>query len=293
MEIRVLKYFLITAREENITRAAEFLHMTQPTLSRQLMQLEEELGVTLFVRGKRRISLTEEGMLLRQRAEEIITLVQKTEREFIERLEVCTGTVSIGCTETMAAAVLPDLMREFTLQFPQIRYELFCGNTDDVKERLDNGILDIGIIREPINFEKYDYIQIPHIDHWGILLPGNDPLTDNAVVSLQQVALKPLLLPSRPALLEEIADWFRCADANIHILATYNTLSTAIMLTQNGVGFAVCPEIALRIANNSLVTFRPFTPQYNTRGFVIWKKQQIFTTAAARFLQFIKNVYKA
>jgi DNA-binding transcriptional LysR family regulator len=293
MEIRVLHYFLVTALKGNITHAAESLHITQPTLSRQIMQLEDELGVKLFIRGKRTLTLTEEGTLLRQRAEEIVTLVQKTERDFWDQQEFNYGTVSIGCTETLAASVLPHLLKQFSNQYPQIRFELFCGDSDEVKERLDRGITDIGIVREPINSEKYDYVPISELDYWGILLPVNDPLAVENKISLRQISSKPLLLPGRTALLDEISGWFKSSAVNLHILATYNTLSTAIILTQNGVGFAICPQSALQLADNRLVTFRPFSPQYSTRGFIIWKRQQIFTTATTKFLLFIQNAYKA
>lgn len=293
MEIRLLHYFLITAREGNITHAAEALHITQPTLSRQLMQLEDELSVKLFIRGKRSITLTEEGTLLRQRAEEIITLVQKTERDFLDHLEFNFGTISIGCTETLAASVLPQLLKQFSKQFPQINYGLFCGDSDEVKERLDKGIIDIGIVREPIDSEKYESVPVSESDYWGVLLPVNDTLAKETNISLKQLSEKPLLLPGRTALLNEIDSWFKSSDVKLHIFATYNTLSTAIILTQNDVGFAVCPKTALALADNRLVTFKPFSPQYSIRGAIIWKRQQIFTNASGKFLNFVKNAYKA
>lgn len=293
MEIRTLNYFLVTAQQENITHAANALHMTQPTLSRQIMQLEDELGVKLFVRGKRRLTLTEEGLLLRQRAEEVMLLVRKTEREFTEKQEVCFGTVSIGCTETMAASVLPELLKIFHQEYPQINYELFCGSTDDVKERLENGIVDIGIIRGPVNAEKFDFIQIPVKDQWGILFPIGDALAETEAVSLQQVSAMPLLIPGSSVFHEEIESWFKKENIAIRILATYNTLSTAVILTQKGIGYTICPEAAVNLADERLVTFRPFVPQCDTRGTVIWKKQQIFTTAALEFMQFINHTYEA
>lgn len=291
MELRLLHYFLTTAQEENITRAAELLHITQPSLSRQLIHLEEELGVTLFLRGKRKLTLTDDGMLLRQRAEEIVSLVQKTEREFSEHNELCNGTVSIGCTETMAASVLPDLIDHFHKQFPHIKYEFYCGNSDEVKEHLDKGMIDFGIIREPINAEKYEYIQIPHTDRWGILFSSHNPLSHKKEVTPEEVSSLPLLLPSRQTLLDEITGWFNEENAKLSVLATYNTLSTAIILTQNGFGNAICPESALRMADNRLVNFRPLVPIHATSSFLVLKKQKIHTSATSRFLQFIKNAY--
>ena len=292
MELRVLRYFLTAAREENITRAAETLHITQPSLSRQLMQLEEELGVKLFVRGRRRLALTEGGMLLRQRAEEMLSLADKTAREFYEHQELGGGTISIGSTETMAAYVLPDLLKEFIEEYPRIGYELFCGNSDDVKERLDRGLLDIGIIREPINTDEYDSIRIPLADRWGILLPVNDPLSGSEQISPAELAEKSLIIPSRIALQDEIADWFRNVGITPRILATYNTFSIAVALARKGVGTAVCPETALSLTDKSLC-FRPFDPPHVTTGFFIWKKQRVFSEAAAKFLRFAKNAFQA
>jgi DNA-binding transcriptional LysR family regulator len=291
MELRVLRYFLAAAQEENITRAAEKLHITQPSLSRQLMQLEQELGVKLFARGKRRLTLTEDGMFLRRRAEELIALADKTEREFAEHEAFAGGIIAIGCTETMAAAVLPDLLKSFIAQYPNVRYELFCGNSDDVQERLDKGIIDLGIIREPVNAEKYDFIPLQHTDRWGVLLPCDHALVGEAKITPPVLAAQPLLIPSRMVLQNEIIGWFKSAEVYPHVLATYNTLSTAVVLTQQGVGYAVCPEVALTFADRRLVCFRPFTPERVSASALMWKKQQLFSALTDRFLQHAKDAF--
>ena len=176
MEIRVLKYFLTVAREESITKGAEILHITQPTLSRQLMQLEEELRVQLFIRGKNKIILTDEGMLLRRRAEEIVDLVGRTEKEFDEHDNLIGGEIFIGAGETNAMHTLADLIKEFNKEYPQVKYNLYSGNADDIKERIDKGLIDIGLLTEPVNIEKYDFIRLPNKEAWGVLMQKDSPL---------------------------------------------------------------------------------------------------------------------
>ena len=167
MELRVLKYFLAVAREENITKAAEFLHITQPTLSRQLMQLEEELNAQLFIRGKNRIVLTDEGMLLRRRAEEIVDLANKTEKEFLEQDNLVTGEIFIGGGETNAMHILARIIKEFKEEYPQIKYQFYSGNADDIKERLDKGLIDIGLLTEPVDIEKYEFVRLEQKEVWA------------------------------------------------------------------------------------------------------------------------------
>ena len=170
MDIRVLRYFLAVTREESISGAAESLHMTQPTLSRQLMDLEEEIGKKLLIRGNRRITLTEEGMLLRKRAAEIIDLVEKTEAELMAPDEVVSGDICIGGGETDAMSLIARIATDLQRSCPNIRYHLFSGNADDVTERLDKGLLDFGILIEPADMKKYDYIRLPATDTWGLLI---------------------------------------------------------------------------------------------------------------------------
>ena len=176
MEIRVLRYFLAVAREENISRAAEFLHVTQPTLSRQLMDMEEELGAELFIRGKRRITLTEEGMLLRKRASEIIALVDKTEAEFNTSGEIISGDIYIGGGETEAMHIIAKVAKRLQKHDYHVRCHLYSGNADDVTERLDKGLLDFGVLIEPANVKKYDFLRLPGVDIWGLLMRKDSPL---------------------------------------------------------------------------------------------------------------------
>ena len=289
MELRSLRYFLAAVREENITRAAQALHMTQPALSRQLMQLEAELGVPLFVRGKRQLRLTDAGLLLRQRAEELIALADKTQSEIQQQQGLASGTVALGCTESMAASALPGLLRAFSVSYPGIRFSLFCGNTDEVRERLDHGLADLGMAQEPVNSEKYAWVHLPYPGLWGALIPTDDPLAGNGEVPLAQLADKPLLFPGRQALHDEILSWFHDEGLSPHIVLTYNAAFSAVALAQNGFGYALCPQAVCSLADPARVRFCAFRPAHTTPGLLLWKRQQLFSPAAALFLDFARQ----
>ncbi len=197
MEIRVLRYFLTVVREESITKAAEVLHITQPTLSRQLAQMEEEIGVRLFDRGTRKIRLTNEGLLLRRRAEEILQLVDKTEKELVEQEEQVEGKISIGCGEVASVQMLPDLIRNFHQKYPLVTFDLFTATADLVKEQMDKGLLDLGLLLEPIEMGKYEFIRLNMKERWVVLMPPDDPLAGKKYVKADELAELPLILPRR------------------------------------------------------------------------------------------------
>ena len=177
MELRVLRYYLAVAREENITRAAEILHITQPTLSRQMSELEEELHTRLFERTNRKIILTESGLLLRRRAEELVALADKIEQDFLDNDDELTGLISIGAGVSAAVSeTLPDLLKEYSQNYPQVRFELHTGTAEEIKDKLDKGLLDVGILMEPVEVEKYEFVRLPQKEIWGILMPEDDPL---------------------------------------------------------------------------------------------------------------------
>ena len=208
MELRVLRYFLAVAREESISGAAEALHVTQPTLSRQMMELEEELGKTLFLRGKRKISLTEEGMFLRKRAQEIVTLVEKTESEFSAAEETISGDVHIGGGETDAMRLIARAAHRLQSAYPHIAYHLFSGNADDVTERLDRGLVDFGVFIEPADLSKYDFIKLPVTDIWGVLMRKDCPLAARATIRPQDLLGLPLLASNQHLVKNEFSGWF-------------------------------------------------------------------------------------
>lgn len=293
MELRVLKYFLAVAREENITKAAEFLHITQPTLSRQLMQLEEELNAQLFIRGKNRIVLTDEGMLLRRRAEEIVDLANKTEKEFLEQDNLVTGEIFIGGGETNAMHILARIIKEFKEEYPQIKYQFYSGNADDIKERLDKGLIDIGLLTEPVDIEKYEFVRLEQKEVWGILAPKDSKLAAKEYATPQDLLKLPLLSTRRTIVQNEIANWFGQDYEQLDIIATYNLIYNAAIMVEEGIGYAICLEKLVNINDETKIRFIPFYPPLLTGTVIVWIKHQIFSPATARFIEKIKHSLKA
>lgn len=293
MEIRILKYFLAVAREENITKAADFLHITQPTLSRQLMQLEDELNTKLFIRGKNKIVLTDDGMLLRRRAEEIVDLSNKLENEFLEKDDLVTGEIYIGSGETNTMHILAKIIKEFNDEYPQIKYQLYSGNADDIKERLDKGLIDIGLLMEPVDIEKYDFVRLHQKEVWGILAPKDSPLSAKKFIEPQDLLKIPLISTRRTIVQNEIASWFSKDYNQLNIIATYNLIYNAAIMVEEGIGYAICLEKLVNINNNSNLCFIPFNPPLVTGAVIVWKKHQIFSPATTRFIEKIKHTLKA
>lgn len=287
MEIRVLRYFLAVAREENITRAAKTLRIAQPSLSKQLMELERELGKQLLIRGKRKISLTEEGMLLRQRAEEIVALVQKTEREVSADFSAVSGEVAIGGGETQSISLVAEAAAQLSQQFPDIQYHLFCGDASEAAELLEHGMLDFGLMIQPVNILKYDSLPLPVCDTWGVLLPKAHPLAKKRSICPEHLRSAPLILPKRSALQREFSLWLGEELPNLHLVATYNVVHNAALLVKKGLGIAfslqgLVPEDGL--------CFRPLSPKIEARLSLIWKRYQVFSPAAEKFLQAMRSV---
>lgn len=207
MEIRVLRYFLTVVREEGINRAAEALHITQPTLSRQLSQLEREVGVKLFNRGAKKITLTNEGILLRRRAEEILALVDRTEQELIEQDEQVEGRVVIGGGELAAMQELPKIISSFREKYPLVTFDIFTGNADVVKEQMEKGLIDIGVLLEPIDIEKFDFIRLKGKEQWGVLMRPDDPLAEKEVITAKDLENTSLIIPRRKNVQNELTNW--------------------------------------------------------------------------------------
>ena len=222
MELRVLQYFLVTAREENITRAATQLHITQPTLSRQLMQLEEELGVKLFHRGRHNILLTEDGMLLRRRAQEIVDLTKKTEHELRHEEEKVSGEISIGCGEAQNMKVLCEMMASFRQKYPDVSFEIYTAIADDVKERLENGILDMGLLLEPVEISRYQYVRMPIEERWRVLMRRDSPLAKKEKITPDDLADVPLIIARRQSVRNELEHWFGQRAQNLRIASVCN-----------------------------------------------------------------------
>jgi len=292
MELRVLRYFLTVARGESITKAADILHITQPTLSRQLADLEEELGTQLLIRGKRKVSLTDDGMFLLQRAEEILTIADRTEQEFLYRKNLVGGTVSIGSVESLTLQILSEMITAFNIEYPQVSYHIFSGTGDDIKEKLDKGLLEIGILLEPINYEKYDFIRLPQKERWGIITQKSSPLAQKSHVSANDLIGVPLIMSSRTVVQNEIASWYGDRYGDLNIVATFTLISNVINLVENGMGTAVCIEGVSKKDSKDLC-FIPFYPEVESGCVIVWKKHATISQTTTRFIQFVKDALKA
>ena len=286
MELRVLRYFLAVAREENITKAAALLHVTQPTLSRQLMQLEDELGVKLFRRSQYCVVLTEDGMLLRRRAQEIVELADKAERELQHHEEALTGEIAIGCGETAAMTFLSEHIRAFRRQHPLVQFRIYSAIADDVKERIEKGLLDMGLLAEPVDIGRYAFLRMPQKDRWGVLLPREHPLAQKEAVTPKDLTGVPLLISGRETVRNELAGWFDNAYEKIEIAATFNLILNAANMVKNGVGAALCYDFG---SLSDALTFVPLSPKLEAGTVLAWKKDQTYSPAAKQFLDGIKN----
>ena len=241
MELRVLRYFLAVAREESISDAAEFLHITQPTLSRQLMDLEEELGKQLLIRGKRnrKIMLTEDGMRLRKRAEEIVALADKTEAEFLAGDEAVSGDVYIGCGESDAMHIIAKTAVKLRQDYPDIHFHLYSGNAEDVSERMEKGLLDFGIFITSANIDKYDYLKLPAYDTWGLIMRKSDKLAAKDFITAQDLEGLPLIMSRQALVQEDISRWGKKQIQNLNVVATYNLVYNAAIMTREGFGYTL------------------------------------------------------
>lgn len=286
MELRVLRYFLAVAREENITKAAALLHVTQPTLSRQLMQLEDELGVQLFRRSQYRVILTEDGMLLRRRAQEIVELADKAERELQHHETELTGEVAIGCGESVAMTFLSEHIRAFRALHPQVQFRIYSAIADDIKERIEKGLLDMGLLTEPVDIGRYAFLRTPQKDRWGVLLPKDHPLAQQPAVTPDDLLGIPLLLSGRETIRSELASWFGDAYEKIEIAATFNLVLNAANMVKNGIGAALCFDLG-NLSDE--VSFVPLSPTLETGTVLAWKKDQTDSPAVEQFLHFIRH----
>ena len=285
MELRVLKYFLVVAREENITRAAALLHVTQPTLSRQLMQLEEELGVQLFRRSRYHIVLTDEGMLLRRRAQELVDLAEKTAQEFRKDPEL-RGEISIGSGDLEGMHVLSELLASFQKLHPQVTYQIYSGNADHTKERIEGGTLDLGLLLEPVDISKYDFIRMPVKEQWGVLVHEDAPLAQKESVTPEDLAGVPLILTRRGLIQQEMERWFGPYAQQLQVKATGNLPYNMALLARQDIGAFL--TIRLHCTYEGL-RFIPLSPALESSTVLAWKKTETFPPAVAALLEHIKK----
>lgn len=284
MEFRVLRYFLAVAREESITGAAKILNVTQPTLSKQLMELEEELGKKLLIRGNRRITLTEEGVLLRKRAQEIMELVDKTESEISSKDEVISGDVYIGGGETDSIRLIAGVVRKLQEEHSHIQYHLYSGNAADVTERLDKGLLDFGILIGTANIQNYDYLHLPTTDTWGLLMKKDSPLSHLDSIRPENLHDIPLICSRQALSGNEISGWFGNDFEKLNIVATYNLIYNATLMVEEGIGYALCLDKLVNTTSASDLCFKPLEPRLEAHLNIVWKKYQVFSNAAKQFL---------
>lgn len=290
MDIRVLRYFLTVVREENISKAAQVLHVTQPTLSRQIAQLEEELGTSLFVRGKH-LTLTDAGVMLRRRAEEVTELMDKIEEEFASRDEI-GGIISIGSGVLKASRVLADALLGFRKQYPKVQYELYTNTSDYIKERLDKGLLDFGLMIEPVDVSRYDYIRLKEKERWGLVIPEGHPLAGKEYITGDDLKTTPLITPSRQAVQREITRWLEEDIQNLDILASCNLITSMAVMLNEGDACFLTIEGAMEPYEDKGQVFRPLYPELSTSSLLVWKRFQPFSGAAGKFAEYLKSLQK-
>lgn len=289
MELRVLHYFLAIAREENFTRAAEQLHVTQPTLSRQIADLEQELGVKLFIRSNHHIVLTEDGMILKRRAQEILSLADKTKRDFLREDENLEGVISIGSGEFLSTRILTDCIAQFRKKHPLVQFEIYSGNAGNIRERIERGLLDMGLMSEPIDIRKYAFSTMPIKELWGALVREDSPLAGNEFLRPQDLVDIPLISAEGEFLESNVAKWLGEYATKVHIIAKGNLLYNEAMLAQSNIGAVICIRLSCRYDG---LQFIPFSPALTNDTALAWKKEQIFSAATKAFLDFAEKYLK-
>lgn len=291
MELRVLRYFLETAREGNMTRAAARLFVSQPTMSKQLKELERELGAKLFTRSNYSIRLTEAGVLLRERAEDIISLVDKTEAEFKSLEEVTGGDIYVGAPESEGMRAFAEAVRDLQSVYPKLRCNIYSGNRTDVCERLDKGLLDLAIVMGYVDLSKYNYLGLPMKDTWGILMRKDDPLAAKESFTAADMAGMPLIC-SRQWLEQEAAQWLPTSAGELNVTATYNLVFNGAVMVKAGIGYAVVLDKLVDTGSDAELTFRPLEGVGQTDLHVIWRKQQAFTPAAELLVRELRKRFQ-
>lgn len=287
MELRVLQYFLVVAREENITKAASLLHITQPTLSRQLMSLEEELGVKLFRRGKHSIVLTEDGMLLRRRAQEIVDLAEKTAKELMHGEEAVSGEISIGCGETQNMKPLAEIMASFQQKYPDVSFHIYTAIADDMKERLENGTLDMGLLLEPVEISRYHYVRMPLKEKWQVLMRRDSRLAKREKIRPEDLVGVPLIMARRQSVRNQLENWFGYDREKLRIVSTCNISHyNQSVMVESGIGVALVMDFS---CNQETLCMRPFDPKIESGCVLVWKKNLALSPVLKRFIEYTKE----
>ena len=290
MELRVLNYFLVAAREENFTRAAEQLHVTQPTLSRQIADLEQELGVKLFTRSNHNIILTEDGMILKRRAQELLALADKTKKDFLYKEENLEGMIAIGSGEFLDTRMLSEGIAAFHQKHPLVRYELYSGNAGNVREGMERGLLDIGLMSEPIDIRKYDFISMPVTEQWGAWVREDSPLAGLSAIRPENLAGMPLIITVSDIPQSNIGKWLGEYVNQVKVIAKGNLLYNEALLAQSDLGIVIGMKLNCEYEG---LKFIPFSPALESGTALVWKKEQIFPATVVAFIDFMKKYIKS
>ena len=290
MEFRELKYFLAVAREQSISKAAEALYITQPNLSRQMQNIEKEIGQQLFFRGTKKITLTEAGRLLRKRAEEIIELYNQTETELAKPINDISGDIYIGGGESYVMGLIAKAAHLVQNDYPDVKFHLFSGDSGTISERLDKGLIDFGIFIEPFDLSKYEYLRLPLYDTWGVLMRKDSPLAEKAFITPEDLWDKPIIRSRQSIGKNKVSEWFKKGDEELNIVATGNLLYNMSLLVEEGLGYAVSLDKIINTSGNSNLCFRPLFPELISHLDIAWKKYQVFPKCAEIFLKRLREI---
>ncbi len=290
MELRVLNYFLAIAREENFTRAAQQLHITQPTLSRQIADLEQELGVKLFIRSNHNIILTEDGMILKRRAQEILSLADKTKRDFLQNDETLSGTISIGSGEFRSTEYLAKIISEFRKKYPNVKYEIYSGNANNIRDYIERGFLDLGLMSEPIDMRKYNFVNMPIKEQWGVFVPKDSPLSEKESISPEDLIGMSIVTATGDFNQSRIGKWLGDCKEKVEIVATANLPYNEAVLVKENIGVMLSLKLNCTYDNLQFVPLNPILEVSTALG---WKKEQIFSATTSAFIEFATQYLKS
>ena len=290
MEFRELVYFVTVTQKESISKAAEALYITQPNLSRQMQQLETEIGQKLFIRGNRKITLTETGKLLKKRAEEIIELMEKTKSELFLKDNEISGTLYIGGGESYAVKLIAQTVKKLQSDYSKIKFRFFSGDTNEVIEKLDKGLIDFGILIEPADLSKYNYFRLPLSDSWGVLMRKDSPLAKKSFISPEDLYSLPLIFSVHSLNEYIITDWLNKKTEQLNIVATYNLIYNASLMVQEGLGYAIALDKLINTSGKSSLRFRPLYPEIKSDLYLVWKKNSELSKISKIFLDYFKKI---
>lgn len=290
MELRVLNYFLAVAREENITRAAESLHLTQPTLSRQIAQLEDELGVKLFLRSNHNIALTESGMILKRRAQELLSLAEKTKKDLIFSEKELTGEISLGSGEFVSSFLLSEIIDSFHKKYPLVRYNIYSGNSYNIQDYIERGILDIGLMTEPVDIRKYDFLPLPQKEKWGVWVRADSDLANKEFITPKDLTDRPLIIGNSDVMKRSLRQWFGKYEDRLNIILTGNLPYNLAVTAMKGIGIMVSIKLCCSYEN---LRFIPLSPPLDFGTALAWKKEQIFPPAVSAFTDHARAYIKS